>query len=112
LAVLRGEEGEFTTLSVVLIIKASRATIQGMKKNAQEFGQPNPKKWKCKTFGFWSEIGCRQREKIDWQEQGKFDCWLVRTIFIFVVPRQFSQEIGEWPENKILIPDWTYHLNF
>jgi len=28
----------------------------------------------------------------------------VRTIFIFcVVPRQF-----EWPQNQILIPDWTY----
>jgi len=27
---------------------------------------------------------CRQREKIDWQEPSKFDCWLVRTIFIFV----------------------------
>jgi len=21
--------------------------------------------------------------------------------------RQFSQDIGEWPENQILIPDWT-----
>jgi len=21
---------------------------------------------------------------------------------------QFSQDIGEWPENQILIPDWTY----
>jgi len=30
---------------------------------------------------------------------------LVRTI---VVPRQFSQVVGEWPENQILIPDWTY----
>jgi len=29
-------------------------------------------------------------------------------FLIFVVPRQFSQEIGEWPENQILIPDWTY----
>jgi len=27
---------------------------------------------------------------------------------IFVVPRQFSQDIGEWPENQILIPDWAY----
>jgi len=24
------------------------------------------------------------------------------------VPHQFSQDIGEWPENQILIPDWTY----
>jgi len=33
---------------------------------------------------------------------------LVRTIFIFfVVPRQFSQDIGEWPQNQILIPDPT-----
>jgi len=21
---------------------------------------------------------------------------------------QFSQDIGEWPENQILIPDWAY----
>jgi len=29
--------------------------------------------------------------------------------FLFsVVPRQFSQGIGKWPENQILIPDWTY----
>jgi len=26
-------------------------------------------------------------------------------ILFFVVPGQFSQE---WPENQILIPDWTY----
>jgi len=38
----------------------------------------------------FSQGWCRQREKIDWQEPGKFDCRLVRTIFIFVVPRQFS----------------------
>jgi len=38
----------------------------------------------------------------------KFDCQLVRTILFFVVPHQFSQAIGEWPENQILIPDWTY----
>jgi len=33
--------------------------------------------------------------------------WWGRFLF-FVVPRQFSQVIGEWPENQILIPDWTY----
>jgi len=36
---------------------------------------------------------------------------LVRTIFLFfVVPCQFSQDIvvGGWPENQILIPEWTY----
>jgi len=28
--------------------------------------------------------------------------------FLFsVVPRQFSQVIANWPENQILIPDWT-----
>jgi len=27
----------------------------------------------------------------------------------FVVPRQFSLDyFGEWPENQILIPDWSY----
>jgi len=29
---------------------------------------------------------CRQREKIDWQEPRKFDCRLVRMIFIFCCP--------------------------
>jgi len=33
--------------------------------------------------------------------------WSGRFLF-FVVPRQFSQDTGEWPENQILIPDWTY----
>jgi len=33
--------------------------------------------------------------------------WCGRFLF-FVVPRQFSQDSGEWPENQILIPDWTY----
>jgi len=33
--------------------------------------------------------------------------WCGRFLF-FVVPRQFSQDIGEWPENQFLIPDWTY----
>jgi len=33
--------------------------------------------------------------------------WCGRFLF-FVVPRQFSQGIGEWPENQILIPDWAY----
>jgi len=28
---------------------------------------------------------CREREKIDWQEGRKFDCRLVRTIFIFLL---------------------------
>jgi len=33
--------------------------------------------------------------------------WCGQFLF-FVVPRQFSQDIGEWPENQFLIPDWTY----
>jgi len=33
--------------------------------------------------------------------------WCGRFLF-FVVPRQFSQDTGEWLENQILIPDWTY----
>jgi len=33
--------------------------------------------------------------------------WSGRFLF-FVVPRLFSQDFGEWPENQILIPDWTY----
>jgi len=41
----------------------------------------------------------------NWQEHCKFDCQLVWTIFIFCWS---LQDIGEWPENQILIPDWTY----
>jgi len=33
--------------------------------------------------------------------------WCGQFLF-FVVPCQFSQDNGEWPENQILIPDWTY----
>jgi len=33
--------------------------------------------------------------------------WSGQFLF-FVVPRQFSQDISEWPENQILIPDWPY----
>jgi len=33
--------------------------------------------------------------------------WCGQFLF-FVVPRHFSQDICEWPENQILIPDWTY----
>jgi len=33
--------------------------------------------------------------------------WCGRFLF-FVVPHQFSQDISEWPENQILIPDWVY----
>jgi len=29
-------------------------------------------------------------------------------IFIFCCPPQFSQDIGKWPQNQILILDWTY----
>jgi len=29
-------------------------------------------------------------------------------FLFFVVPLQFSQDICEWPENQILISDWTY----
>jgi len=34
-----------------------------------------------------------------------------RQFLFFVVPLQFSQDIGEWEkmgENQTLIPDWTY----
>jgi len=44
----------------------------------------------------------RQREKIDWQEPRKFDCQLVRTIFIFCCPGTLT--FGEWPENQIFSP--------
>jgi len=38
-------------------------------------------------------------------QPSKFDCQLVWMIFIFC---QFSQDNVKWPENQILIPDWTY----
>jgi len=39
------------------------------------------------VFYLAKKVGwCRQREKIDWQEARKFDCQLVRTIFIFCCP--------------------------
>jgi len=56
--------------------------------------KPEAESVKIETLGVagW----CQQREKIDWQEQPKFDCWLVQKIFIFfVVPHQFSQDIGK-----------------
>jgi len=59
----------------------------------------------CTSLGW-----CRRREKIDWQEPRQFDLivgWCGRFLF-FVVPRQFSLDIGRWSENQILIPDWTY----
>jgi len=31
-----------------------------------------------------------------------------RQFLFFIVPCQFSQDIGKWQENQILIPDWTY----
>jgi len=33
--------------------------------------------------------------------------WCGRFLF-FVVPHQFSPDVGKWPENQILIPHWTY----
>jgi len=52
------------------------------------------------------EVGrCRGREKIDWQDL--IVGWNGQFLF-FVVPCQFSQVVGEWPENQILIPNWTY----
>jgi len=40
-----------------------------------------PLSWRHPRLGW-----CRQREKIDWQETRKFDCRLVRKIFIFCCP--------------------------
>jgi len=62
------------------------------------------REWGVLLFLGW----CQLREKIDWQEARKFDCRWCGQFLFFVVPRQFSQGIGEWPENQILIPHWTY----
>jgi len=56
-------------------------------------------------LGLLTILHLGQREKIDWQEPRKFDCRLVRTIFIFLWP---SAIFTTQPENQILIPDWTY----
>jgi len=65
---------------------------------------------------------CREREKIDEQEprvvlaerkligRNRVNLivgWCGQFLF-FVVLRPFSQVVGEWLENQILIPDWTY----
>jgi len=34
--------------------------------------------------------------------------WCGQFLFFVVVLRQFSQVVGEWLENQILIADWTY----
>jgi len=59
-------------------------------------------------FGSWIIGRCRQREKIDWHEAGKFDCRLVGTIFIFVVPRPIFTSHWRVARKSILIPNWTY----
>jgi len=47
------------------------------------------------------------RTFLPWEKtwHGEF-CWCGRFLF-FVVPRKFSLDAGEWPENQILIPEWT-----
>jgi len=90
-----GWGGQFLPISSRL---GRRATVQSSR------GLTFPRRT-CLWVGW-----CQQREKIDWQETHKFDCrlgWCGRFLF-FVVPRQFSQVVGEWRENQILIPDWTY----
>jgi len=37
---------------------------------------------------------CRGREKIDWREPRKFDCWLERTIFIFLFLANFHKSLA------------------
>jgi len=53
-------------------------------------------------------LGCWQREKIDWQNRVNLIVGWCGQFLIFVVLHQFSQVVGEWLENQILIPDWTY----
>jgi len=45
---------------------------------------------------------------MDWQEPVNLIVGWCRQFLFFVVLRQFSQVVGEWPENQILIPDWIY----
>jgi len=48
----------------------------------------------------WSVGWCRQREKIDWQEARKFDCQLVRTIFIFCCPSSIFKSLASGEQIK------------
>jgi len=34
--------------------------------------------------------------------------WCGQFLFFVVLRQSFSQVVGEWSENQILIPDWTY----
>jgi len=52
-------------------------------------------------------VGDRSRRLIGRSPENLIVGWCGRFLF-FVAPRQFSQDIGDWPENQILIPDWTY----
>jgi len=56
----------------------------------------------------WLGIGCCQmREKIDWQEP--VNLIVGADDFYFLLPlANFQQANGEWAENQILIPNWTY----
>jgi len=58
------------------------------------------------VVGWWGGAG-RGRKLIGRKPVNLIVGWCGRFLF-FVVPRQFSQDIGEWPENQILIPDWAY----
>jgi len=55
---------------------------------------------------------CQQREKFDLEEPCKFDCWLVRMIFIFCCPLSIftSHWLGWcWEREKI---DWQEPCKF
>jgi len=51
----------------------------------------------------------RGREKFDWQEPCKFDCWLERTIFLFCCPLLGwcrEREKIEWQEARVAPGQW------
>jgi len=56
------------------------------------------------TIGRWW-----QREKIDWQEPCKFDCWLELDEFYFLLSLvNFHKLLASSQKIKILNPHWAY----
>jgi len=58
-------------------------------------------------FYFLMSLAGRGRKLIGRKPVNLIVGWCGQFLFS-VVPRQFSQDIANWPENQILILDWTY----
>jgi len=59
-----------------------------------------------KNHSEWRQIGASLgRKLIGWNPSNLIVGW---SYLFFLLPRNDFQDIGEWAENQILIPDWTY----